>query len=1570
MAEIKEVDLIIQLLDGTWRSLDLDTKTTFSINYQASDITDPTATRIPFSQQITLPKTRDNEDIFNNIWKYEGRLININAIDRTNFMLYVQGTLFQQGYLKLELASINSYRIRLYGGLGDYFYVMSDTSYESDEDMYLKNLKFGTQFNHTINRNYVYNNWRLASLPASGINSYFGYAMTYQGQYDNFDSKTVVSGANPDTDVEDVKWQSISDNKQKEPQDLTENGRQFLIGNQVYAGQYMSYYQRPMIRVQKIFNGIIDRMAELGWKTNLDPTFFNPSNPYWNDLWCILPNYSTDGAPSGTEIPFTDNLFSGSGVSGNFNRAGAGDQIGSGGRDDHSATGRVRTFGQDGCRTVCNIGPSSENTNLQGGSSLVAVTDNLSVTYTITFNDVNVDPTKDCNITFYIPYYLRWVGTPGNNDRRWKSQNTNGNSANNTMYISSTAQLGSRSESLNANGQNGVTTFNYNNQTCRPMNRMNNHSWYNHTSDVGGEYDTSAANEYIFQKTINFPAGTFNANSKPSVSFTIRGDDRWFGYGSKGYTRGMSPIIRLTKDGYISYSQSAGSGTRSNSDITYTDIVQSQDTCSDFLLSYCKTFGMYFVKDTASNTVDILTRNSYYGKQEKEDWTNKIDYNREITEDIANFDYKIGVLKWRDTDSKYETEYYGKYSKEYGSLRLNTNYAFSDAEKDYFSNNIFSNCIVATGFSDYYLGRTTTLYKDNKTLPYLEDKDAGGLSDTFTLVYRRFPASVANRPFTIADDNDYMLTYGYSWPGDAGSNQSATMYPDLTRTITKGGNNYSLMFGTPAFNYGDNDTDGEGQTSTTSDGGTIYNRFWQNYLRDRLSKDAKVLTCYVNLTISDIQDVNNLLRKFIFINNTCWVINKIHGFNPLNSEPTKVELIRVESIANYVSQDYIAGSFNIRYPAGGQYIYESETSTSQPSVRLTSDAQPASFTFELSPELAVAGAGWTIIDTGGLTVTPTSSTSASQTVNVQVPANTTGTAVYWTILIRWGNSITALTIVQVSNWNVSVSAQNGTANASGGGESGTSIDVADGTSVTLTTTGNSGYIFGYWDINGTTYYDQTVTLAVTDNIVAQAVWVDASSFGWEYDILSVGYEGGTLTNNLSTSYGVSYSIASSPSVDIEPNSGFASSDVTFVIPENNNPTQITYTVTATYDNGLTAQFTIVQDAIDYINIDPDTADIDSNSNEITVVVDSNSSWTVTDPSGELDLSTVSGTGDGQVIVTVPANESTEERTYEVIFATENDTKTLTITQAAFEPSISIDPETIVINGTQNNYVIAVTSNTDWTIYVDPIYDPYFNVTPLSGTGNGQVTVRVSPNGSTQSRVGEAVFSTTTGTASVTHIATQTAGVSGAYVNLTNQTGSVIQLSSDLEISLINSNNSVVDQYTVTSIPTGSTRYEFDGLPIGDYTVRLSDYTGTTTANAVWNTLPGTDQTVEVVGGNIDGVTYGFQVAQARTLVLTPDTVTVGSILNNFTLNLICNSTLSWSISDNATWISCSPTTGTGSATINVTVAANLLGNRQAVITATSTNGTPVLTDTCNVSQTGILRSEGEWTILTEEQEEE
>ena len=121
-------------------------------NRQRTDYTNPTIVRNSFTKTIKLPGTKVNNSIFNEIWKLDRVQWSnaFNASKRTPFILMNNGSLVEQGYVKLNNIVWNgqfyTYEVTLYGELGNLLYGLSyNIDSETDEvsPLTLADLDFG-----------------------------------------------------------------------------------------------------------------------------------------------------------------------------------------------------------------------------------------------------------------------------------------------------------------------------------------------------------------------------------------------------------------------------------------------------------------------------------------------------------------------------------------------------------------------------------------------------------------------------------------------------------------------------------------------------------------------------------------------------------------------------------------------------------------------------------------------------------------------------------------------------------------------------------------------------------------------------------------------------------------------------------------------------------------------------------------------------------------------------------------------------------------------------------------------------------------------------------------------------------------------------------------------------------------------------------------------------------------------------------------------------------------------------------------------------------------------------------
>lgn len=139
----------------------------------------------------------------------------------------------------------------------------------------------------------------------------------------------------------------------------------------------------------------------------------------------------------------------------------------------------------------------------------------------------------------------------------------------------------------------------------------------------------------------------------------------------------------------------------SNRHITKDLFLKTEKTPADFLLDYTKLFGLYFIKDIDSKTIHIYSRNNFFtGKVN--DWSDRIDYSKNITVTPILFDKKYYSMVLDTPDTKYSNRYRSHYSQEYGQQRMATGYNFNYETNNLYSDNIYQSIVPALHSDRYF----------------------------------------------------------------------------------------------------------------------------------------------------------------------------------------------------------------------------------------------------------------------------------------------------------------------------------------------------------------------------------------------------------------------------------------------------------------------------------------------------------------------------------------------------------------------------------------------------------------------------------------------------------------------------------------------------------------------------------------------------------------------------------------------------------------------------------------------------------------------------------------------------
>ncbi|MDD4190891.1 MAG: BACON domain-containing carbohydrate-binding protein, partial [Mangrovibacterium sp.] len=374
--------------------------------------------------------------------------------------------------------------------------------------------------------------------------------------------------------------------------------------------------------------------------------------------------------------------------------------------------------------------------------------------------------------------------------------------------------------------------------------------------------------------------------------------------------------------------------------------------------------------------------------------------------------------------------------------------------------------------------------------------------------------------------------------------------------------------------------------------------------------------------------------------------------------------------------------------------------------------------------------------------------------------------------------------------------------------------------------------------------------------------------------------------------------------------------ITVTCSPNYSTSAKTGTVTVT-GGGTSSVINVVQAAsAPYITLIPDTLNFSSSGGVRVFTVLTN----VEDP----DVS-FSGCVDyarkvlAVVLVTCEANSATSERTGRVTVSGEGISSTVRVVQAAAEPYITLSPDELVFPSGGGSQTFTISSN------VSPRGLSYSNwISGVAKNGN-TVTVTCGVNESSSERTGTvSVFEgelrseVTIRQEAVTSSITLTPGsltfTAGGEAKSVSVTSSVSWAVTD-------------NQSWITTSPSSGT---------GNGAVSI-----TCTANSGTSSRSGT---VTFTGG---GITQTVTVTQeaARSLSVSPAglTFTAGGEAKSVSVT----SSVPWTVTDNQSWITATPSSGTGNGTVSVNCAANS-GSSSRSGTVTFTGGG--ITQTVTVTQ--------------------
>lgn len=913
--------------------VDLSTDSLVLMNYKADDLNNPAVVKNSYSQQVTLPSTRNNDAIFGMMFRADRKTTagsggtgpSFSPLVRTPFSIYSEaGELLESGYMKLDSVTDKngkvSYGVTLYGGLGSFFYTLSYDD-EGNEltlaDLPLLSDDPEDKIEFTINKETVAEAWAALRAGTAGPWQVVNFAPAYNGLPEGDFSADVAVG-NPanvggETSYPDGSnvYRPINNNA------LYDLGEEFT---EWQTKDLRSYLQRPVFSVKGMIAAIGRYAASKGFTLNLDGSFFNSENEVYDKAWVTLPLLTT---------------VEQEGMEGDFTISGRADS-------EQTEAGEY----EEGI--VINLNPDNTNTD-----ALVTVTVKPDIVLT-------TDPDTN-TLSSYLnrPKGSFTQGTPG--IMIFEQLILYG--VNNEVISASPIQVYTSNDldefesatdwAVRANLPGAVYGYGANLVVCGALEKTTTFVGTNHA--IGSSYiqELTATGIGVVKSAVKIWVRTVSFVIVQGVTTWTLSDDEpiqipWYlpaYFDVRYYSSAVS-------DGTLQYT--IADQLRSQSKITQSIMLSDTMTPAEFLLSYSKTFGLSYTYDKGSKTVSLLTRNSLY-TDDVVDIEDRIDRSKDIKTTPLVSESKWLSFASGEAEGDFVEFYRKKYGREYGDQKVNTGYDFNAdtndvlesaeftggaevLEKSIYYNNITSGATGPSGLNGrtricstflngsasykLYLNgsdkdnsadlegitpdATATITPFNVPLPAYDiipklqcHTDDGSATDgKGILLFLRGSiaddeaAATAYARFIITDDSSamYDLNGGPCWELSEGI--AASDMPIFGRHWMSGNEIVKTMdFGIPA--------EIDIPNLSVNSEAAIYTRYWQKYIEDMYNVDTRICSAYVDFR--GIQVGEELLRKFFFFDGAIWRLNGISNYSLTTVGTVQCEFVKVMDMSAYTN---------------------------------------------------------------------------------------------------------------------------------------------------------------------------------------------------------------------------------------------------------------------------------------------------------------------------------------------------------------------------------------------------------------------------------------------------------------------------------------------------------------------------------------------------------------------------------------------------------------------------------------------------------------------------------------------
>ena len=293
---------------------DLDDASFLLLNWTQDEASSPATVRNSYSQSVTLQATPANNAIFGYFLRPDRVTADggFDPLARTDYDLITEtGDRVSKGYLKLDSVAtgpggIASYSVTLYGGLGGYFYALTNRA--DGQKRSLADMRWMIGEDDVLDLDEamplaaetIKNAWaRLDGSTAYPIFDLFNFAPCLNGIPESgFDAKHAVysEGNSAASQLYGLYTTSVADGKSWQgtnaggilitlPQAMTEWEVQDL----------RAYLQRPVLRLREFLRSLEHfSQADTGYTLVLDSATFDGKDRWLDDVWLTLPLFDRE----------------------------------------------------------------------------------------------------------------------------------------------------------------------------------------------------------------------------------------------------------------------------------------------------------------------------------------------------------------------------------------------------------------------------------------------------------------------------------------------------------------------------------------------------------------------------------------------------------------------------------------------------------------------------------------------------------------------------------------------------------------------------------------------------------------------------------------------------------------------------------------------------------------------------------------------------------------------------------------------------------------------------------------------------------------------------------------------------------------------------------------------------------------------------------------------------------------------------------------------------------------------------------------------------------------------------